>query len=47
MHLELTEDERAALLRLLKHALDTDRHPLSPRLYPLQAILPRPLAAAL
>ena len=39
MHLELTEDERATLLRTLKHALDTDRHPLSPWLYPLQPIL--------
>jgi hypothetical protein len=47
MHLELTEDEGAALLRLLEHALDTDRHPLSPRLYQLQAILLCPLAAAL
>jgi hypothetical protein len=47
MHLELTKDERAALLRLLKYALDTDRNPLSPRLYPLQASLLCPLAAAL
>jgi hypothetical protein len=39
MQLDLTDDELAALTRLLKRTLDTDRFPLSPRLYPLRAIL--------
>jgi len=26
-------------VRLVKHTLDTDRYPMSPRLYPLRAIL--------
>jgi hypothetical protein len=38
-NLELTDEERAALLRLIKKALDTDRYPLSPRVYPLRSIL--------
>jgi hypothetical protein len=38
-NLELTDEERAALLRLVKKALDTDRYPLSPRLYPLRSIM--------
>jgi hypothetical protein len=38
-NLDLTDVEHAALLRLVKKALDTDRYPLSPRLYPLRAIL--------
>ena len=46
-NLDLTDDEHAALVRLVKHALDTDRFPMSPRLYPLQATLaklePQPL----
>ena len=33
-HLDVTDDEAAALLRLLRHALDTDPYPQSPRLYP-------------
>jgi hypothetical protein len=40
-HLELTEEEHAALLRLVKQSLDTDHYPLSPRLGPLKAILGR------
>ena len=40
-NLDLTDEEHAALVRLVKHALDTDsdRYPESPRLYPLRAIL--------
>jgi hypothetical protein len=38
-NLELTDEEQAALLRLVKKAIDTDRYPLSPRLYPLRSIL--------
>ena len=38
-NLELTDEEKAALLRLVKQAIDTDRYPLSPRLYPLRSIL--------
>jgi hypothetical protein len=37
-HLDLTDEEHAALLRLVKHAIDGDRYPLSPRLYPLRSI---------
>jgi hypothetical protein len=33
-NLDLTDEEKAALLRLVKKAIDTDRYPLSPRLYP-------------
>jgi hypothetical protein len=39
MTLDLTEDETAALARLLRHTIDEDRYPLSPRLTPLKAIL--------
>ena len=38
-NLDLTDEELAALLRLVKKALDTDRYPLSPRRYPLGSIL--------
>jgi hypothetical protein len=38
-NLEHTDDEHPPLLRLVKKALDTDRYPLSPRLYPLRSIL--------
>jgi hypothetical protein len=44
-NLDLTDDEHAALVRLVKHALDTDRFPMSPRLYPLWAT-PREAGAA-
>jgi hypothetical protein len=37
--LDLTDDERAALVRLIRRALDDDRYPLSPRLDPLKSIL--------
>jgi len=30
-NLDLTDDEHAALVRLVKHALDTDRFSMSPR----------------
>jgi len=39
LDLDLTDEEHAALLRLVKRALDNDRYPLSPRLYPLRSIL--------
>jgi hypothetical protein len=39
MNLDLTDDETAALARLLRHAIDDDRYPLSPRLVPLKAVL--------
>jgi hypothetical protein len=37
--LDLTDDERAALVRLIRRALDETRYPLSPQLDPLKAIL--------
>ncbi len=39
MTLDLTDDETAALARLLRRTIDEDRYPLSPRLAPLKAIL--------
>ena len=39
MQLDLTDDEHAALVRLLKHALDNDRFPHAPPRAPLKAIL--------
>jgi hypothetical protein len=39
MTLDLTDDETAALARLLRHTIDEARYPLSPRLAPLKAIL--------
>jgi len=39
MQLDFTDDEVAALVRLLKHTIEGDRYPLSPRLDPLKAIL--------
>ena len=41
-NLDLTDDEHAALVWLAKHALDTDRFPMSPRLYSLRATLAKP-----
>ena len=38
-NLDLTDEKHAPLLRLVEKALDTDRYPLSPRLYPLRPIL--------
>jgi hypothetical protein len=38
-NLDLTDDEHAAMVRLVKHALKTDRFPLPPRLFPLRATL--------
>jgi len=39
-----------SMVRLVKKALDTDRYPLSPRLYPLRSILeklkPQPVREA-
>ena len=37
--LDLTDDERRALIALLRRTLDDARFPLSPRLDPLKAIL--------
>jgi len=39
MTLDLTDDETAALARLLHRTIDDDRYPLTPRLAPLEAIL--------
>jgi hypothetical protein len=39
MHLDLSDDQAAALTRLLRKAIDEDRYPLSPRVRQLQAIL--------
>jgi hypothetical protein len=37
--LDLTDDERAVLVRLIRRALDEARYPLSPQLDPLKAVL--------
>lgn len=37
--LALTADEKRILARLLRHAIDSDRYPLSPRLTPLRRLL--------
>jgi hypothetical protein len=55
MTLDLTEDETAALVAHLRHALEYDPFPYAPRLDPLKAILakleppppPEPVAAAI
>jgi hypothetical protein len=39
MTLDLTEDETAALARLLTSTIDADRYPLSPRIQLLKGIL--------
>jgi hypothetical protein len=39
MHLDLTEEETAALARLLRRTIDDDRYPLSPRIQTLKTIL--------
>jgi hypothetical protein len=39
MQLDLTDEETAALTRLLTHTIDDDRYPLSPRIQMLKAIL--------
>ena len=41
MQLDLTDDEFAALVQLLKHTLDNDRFPHAPRLAPLRPSSPR------
>jgi hypothetical protein len=38
-HLDLTEDEAAALFALLTRTVESDRYPLSPRIRTLKAIL--------
>jgi hypothetical protein len=42
MHLELTDDEAAALIKGLRDVIDGDRYPLSPRIRTLRAILAKP-----
>ena len=37
--LDLTNDEREALIRYLRDGIERDRFPLSPRLEPIRAIL--------
>jgi hypothetical protein len=39
MNLDLTDDEKAALVAHLRHALEYDPFPYAPRLDPLKAIL--------
>jgi hypothetical protein len=39
MVLDLSDDEAAALVQLLRSTINNDRYPLSPRLVPLKAIL--------
>jgi hypothetical protein len=39
MTLDLTEEETAALARLLTNTIDADRYPLSPRIQLLKGIL--------
>jgi hypothetical protein len=39
MTLDLTEEETAALARLLTNTIDTDHYPLSPRIQLLKGIL--------
>jgi hypothetical protein len=39
LNLDLTDDETAALERLLADAIDRDRYPLSPRIKMLKGIL--------
>jgi hypothetical protein len=39
MTLDLTDDEAAALARLLRDVIDGDRYPLSPRIQTLREIL--------
>jgi hypothetical protein len=54
MHLDLSDDEAAALTKHLRQALDYARYPFAPRLDPLKAVLakldppkprPKPLPA--
>lgn len=40
--LELTADERKALIALLRQTLDYARFPLAPRLDPLKSVLAKP-----
>jgi hypothetical protein len=39
MQLDLSDEESAALARLLTNTIDADRYPLSPRVQTLKAIL--------
>jgi hypothetical protein len=42
-HLDLSDEEAAALIALLNRTVDSDRYPLSPRIRSLKAILARRL----
>lgn len=46
MQLDLSDDETAALTRLLRYTLDNPRYPLSPRLDPPQVHSRQARAAA-
>jgi hypothetical protein len=39
MHLDLTDEEAAALIRELRDTVESDRYPFSPRIRTLRAIL--------
>ena len=39
MHLEMTDDETAALIKELNDIVESDRHPFSPRIRTLRTIL--------
>jgi hypothetical protein len=39
MHLDLTDEEAAALIRELHDIIESDRYPFSPRIHTLRAIL--------
>jgi hypothetical protein len=39
MQLDLTDEEREALIRFLRDGIDRDRFPMAPRLAPIRAIL--------
>ena len=41
MPLDLSDEEKRALAKLLRRVIDDDRHPLSPRVQMWQAILDR------
>jgi hypothetical protein len=50
MNLDLSAEEKLALVDLLRHTVEVDRYPLSPRILNLKAILtkiePQPTVAA-
>ena len=46
MHLDLSDEQTAALLAELDHIIDGDRYPLSPRIQTLKAIRAKPYPVA-